>query len=124
MVLVIECVDALVDREGDEGGAIGRGERTGGENPAERGPDLGEGLVGGETPGVRLPAEPCCHDRELFGHAPTFEVAPHGGVEQRARFTGEGRESGKWRDRLLSGIELLGQDGDPRILATAVEAAT
>ena len=98
MVLVIEGVDAIVDRERDERGAIGRGEGTGSEDSAERGPDLGEGLVGAETAGVRLPAQTCGNDRQLFWNAAAVEIAPHGGVEERACFTGESRESGEGRD--------------------------
>jgi len=124
MVLMIERVHALVDREGDERGPIGRGERTGGEDPAEGIPDLGEGLVGGKATGVRLAAETCRHVRELLGNAAALEVAPHGRTEERARLAGERRERGEGCYRLFGGIELLGQDGDPRILATAVDAAT
>ena len=124
MVLVIERVHAFVDRECDERGAIGRGERTRGKDPTESIPDLGERLVGGETTGVRLAAEPCRHVRELLGNAAALEVAPHGRTEERAGLAGERREGGERCYRLFSGIELLGQDGDPRILAMAVDAAT
>lgn len=123
-MLVIERVHALVDRERDERGAIGRGEGTGGEDPAKSISDLGEGLVGGETARVRLATETCRHVRELLGNPAALEVAPHGRTEQRARLAGECREGGERCYRLFSGIELLGQDGDPRILATAVDAAT
>jgi hypothetical protein len=124
MVLVIEGVHALVDREGDERGAIGRGERTGGEDPAQGIPDLGEGLVGGETTGVRLAAETGRHVRQLLGNAAALEVTPHGRTKEGARFSGERRQGGERCYGLFSGVELLGQDGDPRILAMAVGAAT
>src|SRR5689334_13489689 len=99
MVLVIEGVDALVDREGDERGAIGGGKGTGGEDAPERIPDFGEGLVRRETSGVRLPAETSRHRRQLVGNAAALEVAPHRGAEEGARLTGEGRDRGEGRSR-------------------------
>lgn len=123
MMLVIERVDAFVDGERDERGTIGRGEGTAGEDPPERGPDLGESLVRGETAGVRLAAEASRHVRQLLWNAAALEVAPHRSVEEGARFAGEGRNSGERCNRLFSGVELLGHD-DPRIFATAVDGAT
>src|SRR5690348_10406221 len=111
MMLVIERVDAFVDREGDERGAIGRGEWTRGKDSAEGGANLRERLVGGETAGVRLPTEACRDVRQLVRHPAALEIALDRGTEQGARFAGKGRHGGEGCDRLFRRIELLGQDG-------------
>src|SRR3954469_22305631 len=98
MVLVIECVDALVDRERDERGAIGGGEGTRGEDGAETGADLGGGLVRAATTRVRLATEARGHVRQLVGNTAALEVASHGGAKNGARFAREGRDTGERRD--------------------------
>src|SRR3954471_10687028 len=95
MVLVIECVDALVDRERDERGAIGGGEGTRGEDGAETGADLGKGLVRRETTRVRLATEARGHVRQLVGNAAALEIAPHRGAKYGARLAGKGRDIGE-----------------------------
>src|SRR3954447_5021816 len=95
MVLVIERVDALVDRECDERGAIGGGEGTRRQDGAEAGADLGQGLVGRETTRVRLATESSGHVRQLVGNAAALEVAPHGGAKNGARLAGKGRDIGE-----------------------------
>lgn len=124
LVLVIERVNALVDCERHESGTIGGSDRTSGENAPERGTDLGQGLVRGESPRVRLAAESRRHVRQLVRNTAALEVTSHRGVEQGAGLARERRDGGERYNRLFGGIELLGQDTDPRGLAAAVDVAT
>jgi hypothetical protein len=76
-------VHALVDRESNQCGSIGRGEGTASENISQRAADLAQCGVGGQSALLGLFAQSSGDGSELVRDSATFEVAPYSDREGR-----------------------------------------